>query len=701
MNSIASAVPSNDVINPATILINPKTTCKSPYTGSVPSPLSGSSIDPTKIRIKPRFLEAALQCLDFGFKVIPILPGTKIPALKHEPWLTDLSPQTIKDYWSKHSDHELAFITGDNIVVFDADTPESIKALKDIEEFHNVKPNLVSKTHKGEHHFFNISLDTYVKSDSHDSKKHPKRIDIKTGRGMIVLPPSTGKTVLVKDANNVNGLVTVDQTFIDSVFLMNDREVPRPPEPMVSLRVDSADHKTIIELLNCIDPDGGYEDWLHCLMAVHHETGGCDEGLDIVDAWSMKGQKYKDRKEIEIKWRSLKQNVATSYTLGTLIKMAKDAGGDVSAIIGNDSFELCEYEVVNPSTTVAPDKVIENQNPLNKYSLLGMSDEIKKQIMEEVYVLNDIVLHGQASVIYAAPNTGKTLLTLHLLAQGIKQKKVDPKKVYYINVDDTANGLLEKLLIAEEYGFHMLTEGYRDFKVSEFLTTIASMIESGNTRGVIIILDTLKKFADLMDKRISGHFGKIMRSFVMKGGTVIGLAHTNKNKGRDGKRVHAGTSDIMEDFDCAYILDTVSEDANKKVVEFTNTKKRGNVALSVSFSYALERDIPYNELLLSVQKVDDTQLIPLKQAAEVLSDAEVIAAIGICINDGVNSKMKLSVTAAERANVSQRRALKVIDKYTGDDPAIHRWSFVVGERGAKVFMLLEHPSAPIPDITSL
>jgi hypothetical protein len=37
-----------------------------------------------------------------------------------------------------------------------------------------------------------------VKSDSHDSKKYPKRIDIKTGSGMIVLPPSTGKTVLVR-----------------------------------------------------------------------------------------------------------------------------------------------------------------------------------------------------------------------------------------------------------------------------------------------------------------------------------------------------------------------------------------------------------------------------------------------------------------------------------------------------------------------
>lgn len=657
-------------------------------------------INAASICIKPSFLEAAQRWFLFGFGVIPIAPATKRPAVKHEPWLTELSPQTIKNYWSKHPDHEIGCITGSNIVVFDADTPESLEALKDIETLLNVKPNLVSKTQKGEHHFFRVSPNTYAKSDSHCSKEHPKRLDIKTGSGLIVLPPSTGKTILVNEADSAEDLVNVDQAFIDSVYLHNGRDVPRPPEPKTSLNVKAADHATIAELLKHIDPDEGYENWLHILMAVHHETGGSDEGLEIVVAWSSKGQKYKGPKEIENKWRSFNQDSATTYTMGTLIKMAKDAGADVAATMGfTDGFETCAYEVVNPSAAVV-ENARKGENPLDKYSLLGMSHEIEKQVMDEVYVLDEIALLGQASVIYAAPNTGKTLLTLKLLVQSIKKGRIDPTKVYYINVDDTANGLLGKLRIAEEYGFHMLTEGYRDFKVSEFLATINSMIESDNTHGVIVILDTLKKFTNLMDKGISSHFGRIIRRFVMKGGTVIGLAHTNKNKGRDGKRVHAGTTDIIDDCDCAYILDTVLEDATNKVVEFANIKKRGNVALSVSYSYAVERNIPYNELLLSVQKVDEMQLIPLKQAAEVLSDADVIAAIETCIKDGINTKMKLSEAAAERAKGSKRLALKVIDKYTGDDPASHRWSFAVGDRGAKVYELLDRPSEqpPIPAI---
>lgn len=212
--------------------------------------------------------------------------------------------------------------------------------------------------------------------------------------------------------------------------------------------------------------------------------------------------------------------------------------------------------------------------------------------------------------------------------------------------------------------------------------------------GVTVVLDTLKKFTNLMDKGKSTDFAKVIRQFSLKGGTVIGLAHANKNPGADGRAMYSGTSDIVDDFDCAYMLNTVSQqsDLTQKVVEFSNIKRRGNVALTAAYSYTLDRDIPYNELLLSVQEVNPDQLMSVKQATEVQSDADIIKVIAGCIRDGIDSKMKLADAAAERAECSKRSALKVVDKYTGNDPAIHQWSFTVRERGAKVFMLLVPPS---------
>jgi hypothetical protein len=91
---------------------------------------------------------------------------------------------------------------------------------------------------------------------------------------------------------------------------------------------------------------------------------------------------------------------------------------------------------------------------------------------------------------------------------------------------------------------------------------------------------------------------------------------------------------------------------------------------------------------MSVEKVGDEQLISAKHDAELASDSEVIEAIEACIEEGINTKMKLAEVAAERTKVSKKSAVRIIDKYTGSDPAIHRWNFELRDRGAKIYDLL-------------
>lgn len=362
----------------------------------------------------------------------------------------------------------------------------------------------------------------------------------------------------------------------------------------------------------------------------------------------------------------------------------------------NEQFEPCKYEVIETEVEVptsgAPADTV---HPLARYSLQGHSDLLEKQLINQVPLLGEIALMGQATVIYAAPNTGKTLLTLHMLIQSIDRGHADPAKIFYVNVDDTASGMVEKLRVAEEYGFHVLAEGHRGFKATDLPAIVAGLAESDDARGVVIILDTLKKFTDLMDKAKSSRFATIVRNFVLKGGTVVALAHTNKNPGRNGKPVYSGTSDIVDDMDCAYLLAVVTEQADnrEKVVEFANIKRRGDVALSAGYRYSVERNLSYHELLLSVHEVDAARLEPIKHSAEVQSDDQIIDAVETCIAEGIASKMRLAHAAAARTKVSQRTVLKVIEKYTGDDPMQHRWNFVVRDRGAKVFALLDRPNA--------
>lgn len=635
---------------------------------------------------------AAFFWYNFGFQVMPVIPGNKITALKWDPWLQDLDPRKIYQHWTHHPDHELGFIVGDDLIVFDADGPESVAAIVAIEATFGIEPKLVVGTRKGEHHYFRRALSTIARSDSHCSEAFPNRLDIKTGRAFIVLPPSTGKSVSKNLADDKFGLTEATQEFVDAVYRHNGRPVPSvsTPEGHESDAAEGAVKVTLDQIsavIDRIDPDSGYDDWLRVGMAICHETGGNNDGLALYNAWSKAGKKYKNLHEIETKWRSFRTEVTTPVTIGTLIRMACDNGVKMDADCNRNKMKVNGNDFVFDGSY---------QNPLDKYSLLGMSSDIEKGVREQVPILGGIALMGQSTVIYAAPNTGKTLLCLHLLMVSLHENLIEPSKVYYVNVDDTSSGLLEKLRIAEEYGFHMLAEGYRNFKASELVKNIQDMIETDNANGVVIFLDTLKKFTNLMDKNESSRFTKIIRNFVLKGGTIIALAHTNKNPGPNGAKIPTGTSDMIDDLDCAYVLDTVSIDSDtlKRTVEFKNKKSRGGVPMSKSYSYSAGNDISYSELLFSVEEISLGRLENLKQEIAILSDTEMILAITTCITNGTNTKMLLAAEAARRTKCSKKHALRIIEQYTGEDPAIHRWAYEVRERGAKVFRLLHTQGAP-------
>ncbi len=659
-------------------------------TQNPPSP--GTSIDPSKLLIKPTTLEAedlkeAARCwFKFGFQVIPSLPGEKFSYLKWDQWLDDLSIGKITNHWCHNPEHELGFIVSNDYLVLDADTPEAIEALKSIEVQYGIDPNLVVKTKRGQHHYFRRAESTIAKSDSHSTDKHPERIDVKTGRAFVSLPPSTGKTLLVNKTGKGSELVEVGQDFIDAIALHNGRPAPRSPSkqsspPLSSLPLDD-NYLKLRDLLQHIDPDDGYEDWLNVLMAVFHETKGSEEGLALADEWSSRGEKYRGSQEIQSKWQSFRDDVEKPITINTLAKMVNDTGVDAMDII--EPFETCDTEVTQDSEVV----LTKDANPLDKFSLTGQSQELKTKMQEEVSILTNLALSEQMTIFYAAPNTGKTLLTLSLLLEGIQQRKMDPTRTYYLNMDDTGKGLFEKLQIAEEYGFHMLSEGYNDFKASDFLAIVKSLADNDRAQGVIIILDTLKKFVDLMHKRQSSDFANILRGFVLKGGTVIALAHTNKQKSDSGKSIYSGTSDFVDDSDCVYILETFTEKDGNKVIEFQNTKRRGNVVERAAYSYSNAPEDTYLERLLSVQPVETDKLESLKIAEEIKSDSEVIDAVSACIIEGINSKMEMAKATAERAKTSRRAVLKVIEKYTGDNPEQHRWSVSKGAHGKHTYTLL-------------
>jgi archaellum biogenesis ATPase FlaH len=329
---------------------------------------------------------------------------------------------------------------------------------------------------------------------------------------------------------------------------------------------------------------------------------------------------------------------------------------------------------------------------LSEFSLNGKSAVMREKMLNDTFVLDGIAILGQATAIYAKPNTGKTLIVLSMLIESIKAKRIKGDDVYYINADDTYKGLVTKLEIAEQYGFHMIAPSHGGFETNQFQSYVRKMIDENTAHGKVIILDTVKKFTDLMDKKQATNFMKIGREFISSGGTLIMLAHTNKNRDADGKVVFAGTSDVVDDCDCAYILDEVTKNDYTKQVLFENFKSRGDVVRELSFSYSITEKQSYKDLIDSVQTVDAATIQQAKKekiiTAKVEKDAVAIEVITDAINQGHNKQPDL-LRYAKEAGVSDAKCRKALKDYEGEKLSNSSfWRVVHGEKNAKSYYLL-------------
>ena len=331
---------------------------------------------------------------------------------------------------------------------------------------------------------------------------------------------------------------------------------------------------------------------------------------------------------------------------------------------------------------------------LEQFSLNGQSEMLSKQMLEDKYILGRLAILGQFVVFYAAPNIGKTLITLWLIIQAIIKKEVNPSDIFYINADDNHKGLTHKLMLAEKYGFHMLAPGYNGFDSAKLFEYINTMIEEGTAREKVIVLDTLKKFTDIMRKDIASKFGKIMREFVSHGGTVISLGHVNKHKNADGKSIYGGTSDIPDDVDCYYMIEEIQSTEKTKTVRFENHKSRGDVDKTATFLYSNAKVANYQELLDSVKTLSDDESEALAKINEVNKllevNKEVMDAIKLEIEAGNTNKTELIKAVSKQTLVSKNKVKKVLDKHSGTSyKKGHRWNYAVKDKNCHIYSLID------------
>jgi len=337
-------------------------------------------------------------------------------------------------------------------------------------------------------------------------------------------------------------------------------------------------------------------------------------------------------------------------------------------------------------------KLAVTKPPLSKFSLRGMADELEARATETKPLLGKFVMQGQATMIYAAPNTGKTLVAIKLCLNAIDAGLIDPNKLYYVNADDSSQGLAEKLRLMDDAGANMLAPGFKGFRSDQLAVILTQMIDEGLASGTCVVLDTMKKFTDLMDKKRSSEFAQVCRQYVMAAGTIVALGHTAKNPNADGSPRYQGTTDILEDFDAVYVGQPMTSKRNPDLrgARFSKMKCRADSPETVAYAYTAKPGVSYPEKLASVLPIDPDDLDDYATESDQVSDPPIMEAIVRRIRAGcMDGKMVLAKAVAKECGVSHRAAIEVLERYTGGVPRAHLWNFQKGPRGIRIYRLID------------
>ena len=315
-------------------------------------------------------------------------------------------------------------------------------------------------------------------------------------------------------------------------------------------------------------------------------------------------------------------------------------------------------------------------------------------MLADKFILGRIAILGQSTVIYAKPNHGKTLLMIWLLIKAVECGDINPDDVFYINADDHHKGATQKLKLAEKHGFRMLVPGYKGFNAGMLAEYLAALIDQGAAHGKVVILDTVKKFTDIMDKKKGSAFGESVRQFVSHGGSVIMLAHTNKHRNAEGNLIFSGTSDLVDDADAAYTLDIVMEekDSGVRTVKFINFKNRGDNALEEVYEYNYGENRSYVERLASVRTINNNEkeFVELHAIRSQIYERnrEAVNVITNLIQAGVNKKTELINAAMDASGLSKSLIVRALIEHEGDtDKEYQFWHVKVEDKNTHVYQL--------------
>ena len=246
-------------------------------------------------------------------------------------------------------------------------------------------------------------------------------------------------------------------------------------------------------------------------------------------------------------------------------------------------------------------------------------EEMEERLAKERDVVPGMITTGTVTLVYAPSGAGKTVWILGNLFQSIRNNLIKGSDVIYFNEDDGAKGVLQKAKMGRKHGMTMITLSNSPDPMlrttDDALRLLSQIREEGHADGKIVICDTLKKFAPVLNKGDMRDVLHVFREFAAAGGTVILLGHCNKHRSMDGRLIYEGVGDLKSDVDNMFGLDPVNDKfAAYQELLVINEKDRSQISFEGGFKYKqTSAVVHYEESVDSVQFMSPDDISELKE----------------------------------------------------------------------------------------
>ncbi len=276
---------------------------------------------------------------------------------------------------------------------------------------------------------------------------------------------------------------------------------------------------------------GGRDMWLRVGQALHHVTGGSEEGFARWDAWSREGEKYNAR-HIRRDWNSFRSDGRKQVRIGTLYDLAKryDWTGNTPLAPQPDPFDLIGTEVIAEKPATTPTAL----------RFLAPADCASSP--SRGYIVKGLVAPRDLGCIFGAPGAGKSLIAPHIgylvaLGRSAFGLRTKPARVLYVAAEDPhgMRGRITALRMRHgDAPDFVLVEGVSDLltRGSPDLAALQSAV--AEQRPALIFLDTLAMSFPGLEENTAEDMGRVVaigRSLTAHGAAVVLIHHDTKSQG--------------------------------------------------------------------------------------------------------------------------------------------------------------------------